>query len=265
MRPRGGSADQAPSSPPPGLDWDLWLGPAPYVAYNQNRCFYKFRWFRNYSGGQLTNMGTHYLDLIQWAIGKEAPASVVAVGGNYAVDDNRDVPDTMEVIWEYPEGPLVTFTQINGNGAKGTPMGDVVEIRGTKGTIYCAGGGLDVLPEVVMDEAILTTGPIQRATRKKQSTHTVGKTVHEKNASEDETTLHARNFLDCVKSRKPTNCPVDIGHRSTTTTLLGVIAQQRKKVLMWDARREQFTNDPDANELLSYEYRAPWNLPPVSS
>jgi predicted dehydrogenase len=250
------------SSPPPGLDWDMWLGPAPKVPYHENRCFYKFRWFRNYSGGQLTNMGTHYIDLIQWAIGKDAPTSVMAVGGKYAVDDDRDMPDTMEVIWEYEGGPIVTFTQINANGAEGTKMGNVVELRGTKGTIYCGGPGLDVVQDNVMMEDIVTTGPIQRASGKKQTTKKVGPSLHEKGQIEDEK-LHAANFVECVRSRQPTNCPVEVGHRSTTTTLLGLIAQDRKRLLTWDSKNEKITNDSEANKLLSYDYREPWKLPLV--
>src|SRR5437868_12433516 len=103
-----GIGKPADCEPPPGLDWDLWLGPAAKVAYNPNRCLYKFRWFSDYSGGQLTNFGTHYLDVIQWALGQDAPRGVCALGGKYAVEDNRQIPDTMEVVWEY-DRCLVTF------------------------------------------------------------------------------------------------------------------------------------------------------------
>ena len=75
-----------------------------------------------------------------------------------------------------------------------------------------------------------------------------------------ETADHARNFLDCIKSRKPTNCPVAVGHRSTTTALLGKIALRRGRYLIWDAKSERVVNDEEANRYLSYEYRAPWKL-----
>ncbi len=251
------------TSPPPGLDWDMWLGPAPQVPFNANRCLYKFRWFRNYSGGQLTNFGTHYIDLIQWAIGQDTPSGVFALGGRYAVQDNRDVPDTMEVIWEYPRGPLVTFSQINANGAAGTKLGNVVEIRGTQGTIYCGGSGLDVLPEAVLEDDVPVTGPILRASGKKVGSHTVGPKLSERGEVDDDKS-HARNFLDSVRSRKPSHCPVAVGHKSTSTTLLGLIAFDRKRYLTWDGQREQITNDPEANQLLDYEYRAPWKLPDIT-
>ena len=253
-----GLGNPADSDPPPGLDWDMWLGPAPYVKYNENRGMYKFRWFRPYSGGQLTNFGTHYIDLIQWAIGQDAPKGVFAIGGRYVVPDNRDVPDTMEAIWEY-DGVLVTFSQFNGNGAPGTAVGSAVEIRGTEGTVYCGGDRLEVVPETQYVEDIPATGPILRASRKRVGTRKVGPQISER-GSVDGDPPHARNFLDCVKSRKETNCPVEVGHRSTSTTLLANLAYDRKRYLLWDAEKEEFTNDPEANKLLHYEYRAPWKL-----
>src|SRR5437868_10919359 len=105
-----GIGKPADCEPPPGLDWDLWLGPAAKVAYNPNRCLYKFRWFSDYSGGQLTNFGTHYLDVIQWALGQEAPQSVCALGDKYVMEENRDIPDTMEAVWEYDK-TFVTSAQ----------------------------------------------------------------------------------------------------------------------------------------------------------
>src|SRR5580704_862307 len=107
----GNPADSAP--PDPEL-WDRWLGPAPKVPYNKNRSFYKFRWFYDYSGGQLTNFGVHNLDMIHWALGQNAPLAVAAMGGKFAgMTDNREVPDTLEVMWTYPGDTLVTFSQFN--------------------------------------------------------------------------------------------------------------------------------------------------------
>jgi len=80
--------------------WDQWLGPAPKVTYNPNRTFYNFRWFYDYSGGQITNFGMHYMDMLRWALGKQTPRAVVAIGGKYGVNDNREIPDTCEVHWD---------------------------------------------------------------------------------------------------------------------------------------------------------------------
>ena len=70
------------------------------MPYNRNRIFYNFRWFYDYSGGQLTNFGVHYVDMMRWCLGQDTPRSVTAMGGKYAVEDNREIPDTMEALWE---------------------------------------------------------------------------------------------------------------------------------------------------------------------
>ena len=134
---------------PKDWSWDQWCGPAPKVPYNRNRAFYRFRWFYDYSGGQLTNFGVHYLDLIQWALGQDAPLAVTAIGGKYALDDNREVPDTLEVLWQYPGNTLATFSQYNCNAAAAGIRGDAVEFRGTKGTVYIEGNGWEVIPDAL--------------------------------------------------------------------------------------------------------------------
>ena len=249
------------SDPPPGLDWNMWLGPAPKVPYNANRCFYKFRWFRDYSGGQVTNFGTHFLDVIQWAIGQEAPTGVFATGGRYAVEDNREVPDTMEAIWEYPNGTLVTFSQFNANGAQSGARPSHIEFRGTQGTLYVNSSSIEIVPCAIRTEPLAARGPLRRQedNRQDRATEPAREPFREKGRVSDAD--HARNFLDGVKTRKPCTCPVEVGHRSTSTTLLANIAHDRKRHLTWDPESQRVTNDPEANKLLWYHYRKPWKLP----
>ena len=95
----GNPPDQAP---PPELDYDMWLGPAPKRPYNPNRSIYHFRWFWDYSGGQATNLGQHSLDVVHWILGVKAPKSVYSRGGRWFLKDNCEVPDTQDVIMEYP-------------------------------------------------------------------------------------------------------------------------------------------------------------------
>jgi predicted dehydrogenase len=247
--------------PPAGLDWDLWLGPAPKVPYNPNRCLYKFRWFWDYSGGQLTNFGTHYLDVIQWALGHDAPQGVFALGGKYAIEDNRQIPDTMEVIWEYPGKTLVTMSQYNANNSPGNLRGWEIEFRGTKGTLLIhESQGYTIVPEKVRTKELPALSPIRRKENAEQNkaTRVAGEAVTVQGKAN--TTDHARNFLDCVKSRQTTNCPVAVGHRSTSATLLAKIALRCGRYLAWDAKSERFVNDAEANRLLTYEYRSPWRL-----
>jgi predicted dehydrogenase len=256
-----GIGNPADGEPPAGLDWEMWLGPAPKVAYNPNRCLYKFRWFSDYSGGQLTNFGTHYLDVIQWALGHDAPRGVCALGGKYAIEDNREIPDTLEAVWEYEGGTLVTFSQYNANAAAGNARGYELEFRGTKGTLLIQeGAGYEIIPEKVRTKELPALSPTARQENSEQAkaVRTAMEPVSVKGKAE--TTYHARNFLDAVKSRKPASCPVAVGHRSTSATLLAKIALRRGRYLAWDARAERVVNDEEANRLLSYEYRAPWRL-----
>jgi len=248
------------SDPPSGLDWDMWLGPAPKVAFNPNRCLYKFRWFWDYSGGQLTNFGAHYLDVIQWALGQDAPQAVFAAGGKYAIADNREIPDTMEVIWQYP-GALVIMSQFNASQSPGNLRGCELEFRGTKGTMLInEGSGFEIIPESIRTQELPALSPILRKENAEQSRAVKKSREPEVVRGRAETSDHTRNFLDCVKSRKSTNCPVAIGHRSTSATLVAKIALRLGRHLTWDGKAERFASDDEANRMLAYDYRAPWRL-----
>lgn len=256
-----GIGKPADCEPPAELDWDLWLGPAPKVAYNPNKALYKFRWFYDYSGGQGTNQGTHYLDVIQWALGQNAPKGVACLGGKYVVDDNRDIPDTMEAVWEYDDC-LVTFSQINGNGAPGNGLRYNLEFRGTLGTMYMSDGaaGFEIVPENVRMEELPALSPIDREGNRNQGRAVKAASKAESLKGPAGTDTHARNFLDAVRSREPAHCPIEDGHRATTATLLAKLALQQKKYLQWDGQAERVTNDEAANSQLTYEYRKPWKL-----
>ena len=245
--------------PPAGFDWNAWQGPAPQRRYNKNRTFYRFRWFYDYSGGQVTNFGVHYLDFIQWALGVDAPETVTALGGKVAgLKDNREIPDTLEAIWQYPGGTLVTFSQFNATAAQWSLPGCEVEIRGTLGTLYLVGNGYEVVPDAISDDEIPARSPLNRQQdaqyRKNAKARLEPRKVHATSTSD--TAPHARNFLDCVKSRAQCNCDIEIGHRSTSATLLANIALKTRAVLDWHSKTETFPHHAEANKLLSYKYRA---------
>lgn len=245
-------------NPPPDLDWDAWLGPAPKKPYNKNRTFYRFRWFYDYSGGQVTNFGVHYIDFIQWALGADAPVSVMAMGTQASdMKDNREIPDTLEAVWQYPGGTLVTFSQFNATSGQWSLPGCEVELRGTLGTLYLFGDGYEVVPDSISEDEFPARTPLTRKQdsqyRRDGKPRIEARKVHR--TSTADTAPHARNFLDCVKSRAACNCDIEIGHRSTSATLLANIALKTRAVLDWDMRAEKFKNNKDANRLLSYEYR----------
>jgi predicted dehydrogenase len=233
-------------APPEGLDWDMWLGPRPKRPYKNNMSLYKFRWWQNYSS-QMANWGVHYCDAMRWMLSEQAPVSISAHGGRFVLDDDRTIPDTMEVIFEMPSGALFIFGQYEANGGPAMIDGEV-EFRGTLGNLYAGTSG----------EAGYKIMP-SRAGQFQDSSSKI-KSFEGKRIDGDLTVQHIRNFLDCMKSRKRTNCDMETGHRSTTFALLANIALATKSRLEWDPLKERITNNRRANKLLHYEYREPWTL-----
>ena len=249
-----------PDGPAPSeKEWDQWLGPAPYVPYNRNRSFYNFRWFYNYSGGQLTNFGVHYVDMLRWLIGKDSPKTVTALGGHFVIKDNREIPDTLMVTWDYG-GVLMMFEQINANAAPPNIQGSEMELRGTLGTMYIHSNRWEVVPEKVTDLEFPPRTPLDRVIEKawnpSKATRIEGKVVKGIVSNMP----HARNFLDCVKSRAKCNCDPLTGFLSTSATQIANIALKTRSTLEWDAKAEKFTNNNAANQYLEYKYRAPYKL-----
>jgi len=234
----------ADSAPPEGLDWDMWLGPRAERPFNLNLLPYKFRWCNLYSS-QMANWGAHFLDAMRWVLHETAPASISAHGGIFAVNDCRTIPDTAEVIFEHASGVLTIFSTFEASGQPLLKTGEI-ELRGTLGTVYASMNRIEIIPERggAFQDPRPRTKPVVLSNRD-------GYFELDK--------AHARNFLDCVKSRQRPHCDVEEGHRSTSYALLANIALATKARLDWDAQAERFTNHDPANELLDYEYRQPWS------
>ena len=266
MYPNGIGRAQ-PTTPPASLDWDMWLGPKPNQAYQENIAPYKFRWWIAYCS-QIANNGVHALDAIRWLLRETAPVSVCAMGGKYIVNDDRTIPDTMQAIFEFASGRIVTFSHIESSGnpimatdEKFNPLGRI-ELRGTQGTLYTYDNHYLIKPE--------RGGQFQdHKPRMKEVLYTVSgnaggdsksKGAQPRNLNTDITAVHAQNFLDCMRTREKPRCDIEEGHRSTTMAHMANISLAVKKRLDWDPEKEEFIGCPEANALLSYEYRAPWKL-----
>jgi len=238
-----------PAEPPADLDWDMWLGPRSWRPYQENITPYKFRWWDLYSS-QMANFGVHRLDAMRWLTGELAPSSVCAMGGRFAVDDDRTIPDTMHATFEFASGRLAVFGQYEASQNLALP-GDrelaraKIELRGTQGVLYVGDPGYQILPE--------RGGQFQDSKPRMEE-------VRESTPDGNLTDQHTRNFLDCVKSRQRPTADVEIGHRSTTFAHLGNISLATRLRIEWDADRERITNSEEANDLLHYEYRKPWTL-----
>jgi predicted dehydrogenase len=214
------------------LDWDMWLGPAPARPFDPFRCIYNFRWFWDYSGGQMTNWGAHHLDIARWIVGAKAPISVSGAGGRYALKDGGETPDVQEVTYQFP-GVVVTWT--SSEISQGAPF--TLDIFGTKGMLSLTRGGFEVKPEMAAKKPLME--PLRA----------------------DGTDLngpHARNFLDCIKTRRKPNADVEEGHLSAVMCHLGNISTRLGRTLHWDAEKEQITGDSEANGWLDRPHRGSW-------
>ena len=234
------------TAPPKNLDWDMWLGPRPRRPYKDNIPLYKFRWWESYSS-QMANWGVHYCDAMRWVLQEQAPVSISAHGGRFAVDDDRTIPDTMEVIFELASSALLIFGQYEASGGPALADGEV-EFRGTLGNLYAGTSGEDGY-KIVPSRG----GQFQDSNLRIEP-------VEGKRTDGDLTVQHIRDFLDCIKTRQRTNCDMETGHRSTTFALLANIALATKSRIEWDPKSERIINNEKANELLHYEYRKPWKL-----
>ncbi len=234
------------SAPVPGLDWDMWLGPAPKRPFNINRFgvvlddqqryqrWATFRYFWDYAGGMMTDWGVHHLDIIQWAIGHDYPTKVSAVGGKFHIKDNRDTPDTLSVTYEYPDC-VVTYENRDLNSHPMHDMGYGMMYHGTAGTLFLDREKFEVMPEAGkgLEPMIVKSG-------------------------NDQGDAHKRDFFEAIKSRKAPIADIEVGHRSTTTAVLGNVSYLTGRSILWDGKAEKVIGDEEANRLLLPQGRDAW-------
>jgi predicted dehydrogenase len=216
------------SAPPAELDYDFWLGPAAKKPYNARHVHYDFRFFWDYSGGQLTNWGAHHLDIVQWALGMDDSGPVAIEGtAKYHAEHWYEVPESFELAYNYADGLTVACGQKYKGG---------VTFEGDKGTLFVTRGKIEANPPDILK-------------RPKVTSHLY------------ESKNHHANWLDCIKTRKAPICDVAIGHRSATVCHLGNIALRTGRKITWDPARETILGDSEALSMLARPYRAPWVLP----
>ena len=243
------------SDPPPELDYNMWLGPAPERPYNKQRVHYFFRFFWDYSGGQMTNWGAHHLDITQWALGMdESGPTEIAAKAEYDPQKRFETPTAFAITYKYANGVVVECQSPTPKVAslipnqkeqameildgKGEFTGCIFE--GEKGLLYVNRGVIRVWPEKIF-ETPLKEGDVRLY----------------------KSTEHHKDWLDCIKTRKLPICDVAIGHRSATVCHLGNIAVRTGHKIQWDPAKEEIVGDAEAAKLTNKEYRAPWKLPEV--
>jgi predicted dehydrogenase len=225
------------SDPPPGLDYDQWLGPAPKRHFNPRHYDFYFYYFWDYSGGMLSAWGVHLFDIVTWAMGPKIQ-SVTTTGGKFVFQDVRETPDTAAVLFECPDY-MFTYELRHGNGKPSfSDMDHGIEFYGTKATLFINRSAYWLFPE-----------------RQRTNPRTV--------QAQDMEVPHKRNFLDCIRSRKRPNSDVELGHLGSLPGHLGNIAYRVGRKITWDGEREAIPNDPQAEALLGRTYREPYLLPKV--
>jgi len=224
--------------PPAGVDYDMWLGPAPDRAFNPNRFHFNFRWFWDYAGGLMTDWGVHLIDMVLYGMKAVAPRSVLSAGGPFAYPDGgMETPDTQQAVYEY-DGFTMLWEHAAGidNGPYGRDHG--VAFIGNNGTLVADRQGWEVIPE---GEKMATIAP--------------------KPVTEPGLDRHTRNFIDCIKSREKPACPPDIAWLAAVNAHLGNVAFKTGRKVYWDQRIQSFIGDEEANALIKAHYRLPWSLP----
>jgi len=220
----------ADTDPPANLNYDMWLGPAPYRPYNEKRVHYNFRFWWDYSGGQFTNWGAHHLDIAQWGLGKDDSGPVRVDGtATFHPQHVHDVTETARITYTYDNGVEV----ILGQGHRDIPSGTT--FIGSKGQIHVNRGKISSDPKEIL-EADVESLPVQLY----------------------RSTNHVRNFLDCMASRELPICDVEIGHRSATVCHLGNIVARLGRGVEWDPTHERIVGDDEAHAMTDKDYRAPW-------
>ncbi len=220
-----------PTPVPDGFDYDMWLGPARWVPYHEDRCFYNFRFGLDYSGGQTTNYGAHSLDLAQWGNDTEmtGPVEFEDVGAVFPKDGLFDAPTYIHFRARYENGVELV--------CKTGPENMQIRFEGTEGWVQTGYRGFTTEP-ASLKTSVIGANEIH---------------LYESND-------HYRNFLDCIKTGRETAAPVELGHRSATVCHLGNIAMRLGRKIRWDPAAEQIIGDEAASRYLDRAHRAPWHL-----
>jgi len=249
-----GTIGKKPDTPTPeGVDYDMWLGPAPMRPFNENHFHYAWHWFWNYSGGDIINDGVHQMDIARWMIDRKYPKSVTSAGGINFFNDDQETPDTHTANWDF-DGITMAFEQtLWAPYMKKTPFemrdtdnlpnwpfsGTRIEVYGTKQIMFLSrhGGGWECF-DADGKSAVVQPGRFSPS-----------------NAA------HQQNFIDCIRDRKQPNGDIEKLHHSTLLCHYANIAYRTGRRLHIDPQTEGFVGDDEANALVKRTYREPWTIP----
>lgn len=234
MNTRPETGKRTPASVPPGLNWDLWQGPAPRTDFTENVVHYKWHWFWHWGTGELGNNGVHALDVCRWGLGVDYPRRVTAGGGRYHFQDDQETPDTLSVTYDY--GDKAIFWEgrsCHPRGFEGNSYG--IAFYGDKATLVVDGNGyylLDPKGKPMLDKPVKGTG-----------------------GSNDR---HVDNFVQTIRGKEKLNCEIEEGHKSTLICHLGNVAYRTGHTLNCDPKTGRIAGDEAAMKHWTREYDPKW-------
>ncbi|MBM3456982.1 MAG: Gfo/Idh/MocA family oxidoreductase [Armatimonadetes bacterium] len=228
---RGSIGQGKETAPPPGLDYDLWQGPAPRRPFRDNYLHYNWHWFWHWGNGELGNNGIHYIDLCRWGLGVDYPIHVHSTGGRFRFQDDQETPDTHIATFTFPGGKTIMWEGLSCNQMPQAQRPEVV-FHGENGSLALGGGGY-VLYDPAGKERHRVTGP----------------------ASDRD---HLANFLAAVRGQAPPHSEIEEGHKSTLLCHLGNISYRTGRALQCDPKDGRIRDDREAARMWTREYEPGW-------
>ncbi len=235
-------------TPPDGVDYEMWLGPAPKRPFNPNRFHFNFRWFWDYAGGLMTDWGVHEIDIALFAMKASAPKSVVASGGKFAYpDDASETPDTLQTVFEYDNFNMLWehATGID-NGNYGRTEG--IAFIGNNGTLVVNRQGWEIIPETEREDGMIKYKMPDIPDQPRQQNYL---------------DLHTQNFVQAIRDNDPSilKCAMETGSVAAINAQMGNIAYKVGRKIYWDANSNTFKGDEEANQLIKADYHNGWKVP----
>ena len=251
FRWRGDIGDQGFSPVPDGFDYDLWTGPAPMRPFTRNLVHYNWHWHWDYGNGDVGNQGIHETDLCMWGLDVGLPTKITSMGGKFLWDDCKEVPEVLTSIYHYPEEDKIIQFEVR-------PWCTNTEQGATVGNIFYGDKGIIVVDGYNKYKSYL--GKNREPGKSGDDGQVSGTGMARGNGGTDG---HFANFIEAVRAHDKTilNGPVETAHLASGLAHLGNIAYRLGKVLTFNPASESFVNDPEADEMLSRNYRGEYVVP----
>jgi predicted dehydrogenase len=243
---RGSIGRGQPAAVPGWLDYDLWQGPAPRLAFRDNLIHYNWHWFWRWGTGEALNNGTHEVDVCRWALGVDWPTRVTSSGGRYQFQDDWETPDTQTIGWDYAEGKTISWEGRSCNDFPSEGLDRGALVYGTEGAVLLDGNAYTVFDK---------NKKMVKQVKGNESADPTN-TVSASGIGLDR--LHVKDFLDCIRTGKRPNSPIEEAHKSVAMLHLGNIAWRVGRTLACNPADGHIKGDDDAMKLWRRDYEPGW-------